>query len=57
MGIPEGEERETKIELFEAIMAEKCPKSMTTTKPQMQEAQKITGRTSANMLQYKSILY
>jgi len=50
MGIPEGEEREKKIELFEAIMAEKCPKSMTTTKPQMQEAQKITGRTNANML-------
>ena len=36
--------------ILESTMAEKCPKSMTTTKPQMQEAQKITGRTNANML-------
>ena len=55
MGIPEGEERKKKIEIFEAIMAEKCPKSMTTIKPQMQEAQRITGSTNASKCKYALI--
>ena len=57
MGIPEGEEREKGIEeIFEVIMAENCLKSMTATKPQIQEAQRTPTRTNVKKSP-PSILY
>ena len=45
MGIPKGEERKIKPEeTFETVIAEKYPRLMSDTKPQIQETQRTPSR-------------